>query len=566
MKAVYYPLAMLGLAALAPPAWGQAAAALPAPARTIALAPHEAMCGAVQLANRNTLLLVANLDDNTTQVQCLAPDGRTTWQAKLQKRQQVVRREELDFTRLLADLGSKGAQQTQAKEALETAAQLTPVKVYTCSNQLFAVEKLTQNAYDKLSKEDAQHFAPGQIWLQRLDEQGQVTTAGFAPRPDPGSPKAEAVGIADFAEGDAYYEIVTETNKREQTEQFFFDRYDLAGQHTRQPLALPPTPPAPGKWSGFMYWNSEWCYLGHRPGQTYLFRRVLTTDAKQKPGKQPITYQILILDNQGKPTGGFATTLGLQATTGVAYSGPLHGLAEQTHIVHESNDGKIIFDSWNVATGGFGNFYLDYATGDVLIYGEFNDSALPEIAFSSEAKGFFMRRYSPQGQVVAQTQHLYDKAMHKANGGDFTTRLARSCEFTAEPLTGQYIFSFRQANMMNRGDRFTFFLDKNLANPHFTHDDTSPMTQMQHPYPEVIYTSPVWLSKSVYLSHERRTFAHADPTTDAPAYAVLEKMYTQAAVKPESTYELYLSPTGPGQALVVERPQLVGGTLRVFLF
>jgi len=564
MKAIYRRLAAAALAALARPALAQAPATPPAPARTIALAPHDAMCGAVQLTNHNTLLLLANLDENTAQVHCLAPDGHSAWQARLQRRQQVVRREELDFTRLLADLGRKGAQQTQAKLALETAAQLTPLKIYTCGNQLFAVEKLTQEAYDKLPKAEAQHYAPGQVWLQRVDEQGQVVASAFAPRPDPNSPKTTVTEIAHFAEGDAYYEVVSEINLREETEQFFMDRYDLAGRHTRQALALPPTPPAPGKWSGLMYWDSGWNCLGHRPGQTYLFRRVLTTSDKQKPGSQPVTYQVLVLDNSGAAAGGFATTLGLQTGTGPAYSGPLPGAGEQTHVAHTSNDGKIIFDSWDVATGGFGNFYLDYATGDVLIYGEFNNEPLPHIAFASQANGFFARRYSPQGQVMQQVQYLYSAAMHKDNGGDFTTRLARSCEFAIDPLTERLVFSFRQANMMNRGDRFTLFFDKDLSNPRYSHDATSPMQQYQHPYPEVLYPGPAWLRTSPSRTHERRTYAHADPT-DAPAYAVLEQLYKQAAVTPESTYELYLTAPAPGKALVVERPQLVGGTLRVFL-
>jgi len=563
MKAIYYLLVAAGLAGATQLARAQAPAALPTPARSIGLAPHDALCGAVQLANHNTLLLVANLDNNKVQVQCLAPDSHTAWQAQLLHRQRVVHNE-LDFTRLLADMGSKGAQQTQAKEALELAAQLTPMKLYTCNNQLFAVEKLTQEAYDGLTKEEATHFAPGQLWLQRVDEQGQVTAGACAPRPSPASPKNIVTEIAHFAEGDAYYEVVSETNVREETEQFFMDRYDLAGKHTRQALSLPPAPPTPGKWSGYMYWDSGWNCLGHRPGQTYLFRRVLTTSDKQKPGNQPLTYQVLVLDNSGTATGGFATTLGLQADTGPAYSGPMLGVSEQTHVAHTSNDGKITFDSWEVATGGFGNFYLDYATGEVLIYGEFNHETTPKIAFSSEVNGFFARRYSPQGQVTQQVQYLYGKDMHKDNGGDFTTRLARSCEFAIDPLTERLIFSFRQANLMNRGDRFTLFFDKNLANPHYSHDGTSPMQQYQHPYPEVLYPGPAWLRTSGSRSHERRTYAHADPT-DAPAYAALEQLSKQAAVTPESTYELYLTPTAPGKALVVERPQLVGGTLRVFL-
>jgi len=564
MKTIYSLLLAAALAGMAQLARAQAPATLPAPARTIALAPHDALCGAVQLANRNTLLLLANLDNNKVQVQCLAPDSHTAWQAQLLHRQRVVRNE-LDFTRLLADIGSKGAQQTQAKEALELAAQLTPMKLYTCANQLFAVEKLTQEAYDQLTKEEATHFAPGQLWLQRVDEQGQVAAGTCAPRPSPASPKNIVTEIAHFAEGDAYYEVVGELNVREETEQFFMDRYDLAGHHTRQPLSLPAAPATPGKWSGYMYWDSGWNCLGHRPGQTYLFRRVLTTNDKQKPGGQPLTYQVLVLDNQGATTGGFATTLDLQADTGPAYSGPLPGVAEQTHVAHTSNDGKITFDSWDVATGGFGNFYLDYATGEVLIYGEFNHDKAPRIAFASQAEGFFARRYSPQGQVTQQVQYLYGKDMHKANGGgDFTTRLARSCEFAIDPLTQGLVFSFRQANMMNRGDRFTLFFDKNLANPHFSHDNISPMQQYQHPYPEVLYPGPAWLRTSGSRSHERRTYAQADPA-DVPAYAVLAQLHKQAAVTLESTYELYLTAPAPGKALVVERPQLVGGTLRVFL-
>ncbi|HEX8657388.1 MAG TPA: hypothetical protein VF690_07640, partial [Hymenobacter sp.] len=137
MNFIYTLLGAAQLVVMGAPAIAQTSAPLPAPTQTIALSTHEAMCGAVQLANRRTVIFVADLEKSQIRMQCLAPDGTTAWQTNVVRMQQLARRENFDFTSLMADLGSDNSKRVQAKEALEIAARLKPMEVFTSGSNLF---------------------------------------------------------------------------------------------------------------------------------------------------------------------------------------------------------------------------------------------------------------------------------------------------------------------------------------------------------------------------------------------------------------------------------------------
>lgn len=566
MKFSYALLAVSQLMALGAPVFGQPTGPLPTPAQTIPLQNYQAMCGAVQLPNHRTVIFVADLRESQIQMKCLAPDGTTAWQTNVVRMQQLAHREELDLTRLLADLGSNSSKQAQAREALEVAAKLKPLEVLTSGNILFTKERLSEEAYRTLPKEQAKRFAVGQLWIQRLDEEGKLTAVTFAPRPEPKSKKAETTVLAYFVEDNAYLELVRETNEREGSTACFMDRYDLlTRKQSRQPLSLPATPPKAGSMSGYTFWYHDWAYLGHRTNQTYLFRRLLVTEPKQKAGRQPLTYQVLILDNNGTPAGGFSTTLALKAGTGAAYSGgSMGGIIEQAHAYQSMKSGNSYLDQWNISSGGFGDFYLDYATGDVLIYGEYGGNEHPEMATKSTVDGFFFRRYSSQGTTLQQVQYPYDAAMRKANDGDFEVRYYRNADFSIDPLSGRMNYTFRQANLMSLGGRFDLFFNADLSQPRSTYEKLNKSTYLKHSETEIHYPGPVWLSKPTSIITERRTYSHAT-LGDAPVYAALEKLHAKVPAD-NIGYQLYLTATGGGKALVVECPQLVGGNVRVFTF
>jgi hypothetical protein len=289
------------------------------------------------------------------------------------------------------------------------------------------------------------------------------------------------------------------------------------------------------------------------------------TDPKQKPGRQPLTYQVLVLDNDGTPTGGFSTTLGLQPGTGPAYSGgSVGGTGEEAHTRRNFTSGGLVIDEWDISSGGFGGFHLDYATGDVIIYGEYNDNDRPIIANKSTVDGFFARRYSVQGQTLSQIQYVYDAAMRKANDGEFEVRYLRDADFSIDPLSGRLNDNFRQAGLMSLGGRFDLFFDADLSRPRFSYQKFTRAETLKRPLTQVHYPGPVWLSKYTDLVTEQYTYSHAAPS-DAPVYAVLEKLHAKAPAD-NLGYRLYLTATGGGKALVVECPQLVGGNVRVFNF
>lgn len=561
-----YSLLTAGLLVAYGPAWGQQAfpKAEPQPVQTIKLENTQALCGAVQLTNHQTVLLIADLNSPTVHLQCLTPAGATAWQTNIQRIQQVRYKEQLDFTRLLADLGSNSARQAQAASRIEAAAQLTPLRVYSSGNTLYTVEKITQEAYDNLPKSERTRYEVGQVWLQRINEQGQVAAATFAARPKPESHKTEADVLGCYADDNAYCELVCETT-RDEGKQYFLDRYDLLGrQCTRQALPLPALAPEAGRLSGYYNWYQEWAYLGHRPNQTYLYRQTLTTAPDQKPGRQPLTYQVLILDNSGQPSGGFTTTLHLSAGTGPVYSGRLvNGLVEHAHVPRLQTRGREIMDMWAVTAGGTGLFNLDYATGDVVVCGEFGKHvAPPELSYSYPVAGFFARRYSSQGQVIKQVQYAYSAATEKANGGRIVSRFMRPVTLALDPLSNQLQYSFREAGLMSIGGLTQLTVDPDWTTVASTYDDTKFNPSQKQGLTEVFYTTPVWLHRVGYFGYASRTYLHAAPT-DAPQYATLEQLRAKAKTDTPG-HAFYLTATAPGKALVVENPQMAGGTLRVY--
>jgi hypothetical protein len=553
---------LLALLALA----GTAAAQAPAVAtlhavQTIALGPNATLGGTIRLPNHNTVLLLTDTERATMQAQCLSPEGRTLWETTVARYQ---------HPRMEGVLGNTiSSTDKMADDQVRYATTTTPVSVFTEGNNVVVVERISASAVKKLPKDTP--FEAGQVYVQRLSEQGRLSRSSFAPLPRPKVDDSELPKtVGRYADARGFVEIIREDaypKKNVRTQTFSLLHYDFgATEVRREPLALAPTPWLTGSWDMFRLWYQDWAYLGHRPNQTYFCRRLLVNSEKEKAGNQPLVYQVCVVDDQGHAApGGFSTTLGLQKGTIPIYSGAIPNYGELDYAVQRFTSvsnvtGAVSYDSWE--TTAVGSFYLDHATGDVLLYGEYGEGDLPSYELRPELLGFFEQRYTFDGKPLARLQMPYTKDLtaHK-KAGSFTGQYGRRISFHLDPLTGQSQYSFSPMHVLGTGEDFDLFLDPQL---HLQRVEFVPGAQKSdNVYTTVYYAMPFNLFKASGSSTETRRYAHAH-ATDPPVYAALEQRSRAAGLQP--FHEFHLSVTGPGTGLVIERNLGTGGTLQVFTF
>lgn len=550
---------------------GTAAAQTPASgplhaAQTIALGPTTALGGTVVLPNHNTVLFLTDTEQPTMRAQCLAPDGHTLWETTVDRYQHPK------TTGLFATADVPGRTPDEIHvNAVKRATSLLPLDVITEGNNVVLVERIRASAVKKLPANSP--FQAGQLYVQRLDEQGHLTKAHFEPQPPPAVAPLEADAVLGrYADATGYVEIVRQTDypkrQKERTQAFFLDHYDLGATAVRrEPMALPPTTWLTGSWDMFRLWYQDWAYLGHRPNQTYFCRRLLVNSAKERAGDQPLSFQIYIVDDHGAVApGGFSTTLGLSKKTSPAYCGaiPNYGELDYAQKIFTTSTGayeSTSYDTWEMT--GVGSFYLDHGTGDVLIFGEYGEGDLPTPGSRPDLLGFYEQRYTFDGKLLDRLQSQYSKTLlaHK-KAGSFVGQVGRRVQFHLDPLTGQSQYSFSPMHVMGSGEDFDLVMDQHLKMERVEYIPGS--DRSDYLFTTVTYTTPYWLHKGrSTATTEQRRYAHAAPT-DPPIYAALEKLTAAAGPLPFHAY--HLSPTGPTTGLVVERREGQGGTLQVYTF
>lgn len=566
MKTPYHFLAgLLVLAAGA--ARGQAPAPL-RPVSTIDLGTHTALGGSVQLANHNTVLLLTDTESPAVRLKCLKPDGQPAWEAAVERFQRAKYAYPY-FPIGEIFLPQKSAEATRQAKDLHLA-QLVSVQVLTDGNTLYTVERIDVRMSKKEIKNSS--FKPGQVYVNRVDEQGHLTRAVFEARPEPESNRVVAECMGRYVDGAGYVEVTRETNKREETQVYFLDHYDFASQKLRrESLSLPEPPRQSGGMSSFKEWYQEWAYLGHRPNQTYFCRRTLTTAPTQKPGNQPLTYQVYLTDDRGAATTGFSTTLDLEKLCAPRSSGRIMNTGELDHIPHmfdhSTQRTSYYYDGWDISTGNTGSFRLDRATGNVLIYGEYGLGDVPYSEGRYVLKGYFQRRYSSDGKTLSQMQTPYTDALRakkkdKLFEGGYGVGWQRQSRFHLDPFTQQSQYSFWLNSMYGSDEMLDLVIDP--AQKVQRYDFASKINTDEHLYTSVLFTEPFWLDKNSQAAHDYRVFDHA-AKDDAPVYAALEKLRRTAGTK-MPFHEFHLTPTGSASGLVVERRQPVGGVLQVYTF
>jgi hypothetical protein len=563
-------LAGWGLLLTAGPAVAQARADALQPVQTISLGAHGTVGGTVALPNHNLVLLLTDAVSPDITAQCLAPDGHTLWKTTLTRLQHPIDKGVglVDMRRIALGTSAKADKQLQ-KEKLE--AMLNPVNAFTDGNDLVLAEYLGGDAVKNYNKTASTKLTAGQVLVQRLNAQGTLTRFFFEPRPEPANKKTEAEILGRYADANGYVEVLRETNKREETTAFCAMHYDLKTKSVRrEPLELPANPPTVGNMNNFRHWYQDWAYLGHRPNQTYFCRRTVVNGPKEKAGNQPITYQVHIADDQGALAGGFSTNLGLNKGTRPAYSGDMRCLGELNHIptYFDQSMGKryITYDEWDISSGATGSFYLDYRTGDVLIYGEYGQGDLPSMT-DTDLYGFFERRYAADGRVLAQVQGPYSATMRDNKKKlSFKGYQFREARFHLDPLTNrsQYSFSPRSYTFSsaNDYDDFNLFMDQDLKPAGY--EFVSGKDRDKRTFTSVLYAQPFMLTTGNGLSQEVRIYEHP-AKDDHPVYAALEKQ-RRASGADMPDYWFYLSPTGPATGLVVEQKLGIGGQLQVYTF
>jgi hypothetical protein len=563
MNLIYLSITgLLVLAGAGTSARAQSAVASLQKVQTIALDAHTSLGGTVQLANRNTVLLLTDTETPTVRMRCLAPDGHTVWETKLD-RYQHPQPEKVIY--IGEGREAKQARQEQEQRIL---ASLWPMSVLTDGNDIVIAERLTGEALKKLKNNS---LRDGQVLVQRLDEQGYMTKVLFEPHPEAASRKVETRTLGRYAEAGGYAEVVRETNKHEQSMTFRITHYDLKTKQVRQePLALPALSDNAAKAHDsrlYKQWYQEWAYLGHRSNQTYFCRRTLLSSPTNKNSDQMLGYQVYITDDHGAATGGFNTTLELNKGTSPHYAGPIFSYGELNHVPNyfETMVGKdryATFDEWDTSTGGMGSFYLDHSTGDVFIFGEYGSGNLPESKSEPTLLGYFQRRYSADGKTLSQLQMPYGEAMRaKGDKASFKGHYYRLVSFYQDPLSGQSGYGLSTPRPYGNGDRFDLILNRNLELQRY--DYRSGRDQDKRILTDVRFVDPFWVHKFDGHAANQRSYEHAAPT-DLPVYAALEKLSAAAGQQP--CHEFHLSVTGSGTGLVVERRQTTGGQLQVYTF
>ncbi|SFQ52767.1 hypothetical protein [Hymenobacter arizonensis] len=566
MKHFYRSLASLLLLASGNVAAQQPAAGPLQTAQTISLGEHTMLAGTLVLPNHNTVLLLTDGVSFDITAQCLAPDGHTLWKTTLNRFQRPTQGFSLELQKIAIGREARENKEVQ-KEKL--AAALYPVNVVTDGNTVVLAERLSESWFKKFNHDKSFKLKNDHMFVQRLDEQGRLTKHQFEPRPEAELKKVEVRTLGRYAEANGYVEVVRETNKREETLVFALLHFDFNTKTLRrEPIDMPATPEHITGLNHYRHWYQEWAYLGHRPNQTYFCRRTLVTGApKEKPGKQPLIYQVYITDDQGKATGGFSTTLALNKGTRPMYSGPMPSPGELNHIplyfeVAQGKNRNVTYDEWETSTGGMGSFYLDHATGDVLIYGEYGEGEIPEMT-NDDLKGFFVRRYAPDGRAVAQVQNAYSEAMRaKKKNASFRGGYYRQTRFHVDPISGQTQFSFSPLRVYGNSEDFDLFMDRDFKP--LRYDYLPGKDKDERTYTSVQYAQPFKLTSTYDGTDDIRLYEHADKT-DPAVYAALEKKRRTAPADAHD-YWFHLSPTGATSGLVVEQKKPLGGSLQVYTF
>jgi hypothetical protein len=546
----------------------QGAAEVLRPAQTIALGPHTTVGGTIVLPNHNTVLLLTNSDSPTVVAQCLAPDGHTLWTTPLTRFGHATHGAGplLDHWELGLGREMQGPRQLQQEKE---AAELYPLNVFTTGNNVILAEHISEEVTKKLVKAGAASLRKCQMYVQRLDEQGSLTQQLFEPQPAPAAKQLESLRLSSYADANGYVEVVRETNTREGSVAFCTMHYDFKTKAIRrEPLELPATPEHAGALGPFRHWYQDWAYLGHRPNQTYFCRRILVNDAKEKPGKQPIAYQVYIADDQGKAApGGFSTTLDLSTGTVPRYSGAIPSYGELAHIpryyAQQAASNSLTYDEWDTSAGGLGSFYLDRSTGDVLVFGEYGEGELPAMDTHPELKGFFERRYAADGRLIAQLQTPYSEEMraHK-KALSFKGHPDRQVRFHFDPLTGQSQYSFSPQPKYGPSESLSLVIDRDLK---LQRCEYSPgKDKDKRTYTTIQLIEPFSTYKVDGSMANVRTYEHATKY-DLPVYAALENLRLAAGAN-LLDHKFYLSANSPSSGLVIEQPLGIGGTLKVYTF
>jgi hypothetical protein len=522
------------------------------PAQSIALGPKATLGSTLLLPNHNTVLLLADPDSPTLVAQCLAPDGHTLWKTSL-----------------------------VCYEAAYAA--------FTHGNEVVVVRYFGEAAIKRLQKAGKAQLREGQTLVQRLDAQGQLTQHTFEPLPIPAGEKKvpDYLSMAGYADADGYAQIVQEADRRRDNYQtrdhrpeYFIRHYNIqTKQISTEPLPLPAVPTSSREYA---MWYTEWAFLGHYQDKLYFCRRSLKDDTEKRPGRGPLLYHVLITDEHGQAApGGFTTAIDLGTPDlRPAYSGWMRNNGGDSHIartivVGAAKGGVAAeYDAWYATTGGMGAFYLDYATGEVLIYGEYTDADLAEFR-RDELQGLFLRRYAPDGRLLAQSQTPYSAEMLADKKKlSFKSNINRHASFHADPVSGQYHYLISPTDHWGNLEDFDLLVDHDLRWQRYDYYRREDKFKDKRILTRVFYTQPY-----DYASYGTRNTAHTyeqPHPTDPPVYAALAQL--RRPYGPDAPPDLvnytfslpkhlfYLSATGAGTGLVVEQTQPAGGALNVYTF
>jgi len=543
---------LLALLLAAGPALAQAPTEVLHPAQTIALGPKARLGSTLLLPNHNTALLLADPDSPTMVAQCLAPDGHTLWKTSL------------------ACYGAYYA-------------------AFTHGDEVVIVRTFGEDDIKLLRKASNTQFRENQTLVQRLDAQGQLTQHTFEPLPLPAGEKKAPnyLVMARYADADGYAMVVQLADRRRDNYQtrdhrpeYFIWHYNLQNKAlTSEPLALPVVPTSSREYA---MWYTEWAFLGHYQDKLYFCRRSLKDDTEKRPGRGPLLYHVYLTDERGQAApGGFTTAIDLgNADLRPASSGRMRDNGNLSHIprtiVIGAAKGGVAaeYDAWDATTGGMGAFYLDRATGEVLIYGEYTDADLAEFR-RDELQGLFLRRYAPDGRLLAQSQTPYSaEMMADKKKLSFKSNINRHASFHADPLTGQYHYLISPTDHWGSIEDFDLLVDHDLHWQRYDYYRREDKFKDKRILTRVFYTQPY-----NYTSYFTLTTAHTyeqPHATDPPVYAALAQLrrpYGPDAPRDFNNYDFslpkhlfYLSSTSAGKGLVVEQTQPTGGALKVYTF
>lgn len=526
------------------------------PVQTIKLADKEMLDGAIRLTSGNTVIFLTNSTPNNGDVHAVAlrPDGTTLWDAKLLKVQQLTS----SRTKPFMESGSS----RQSREALNS--MLQPVNIYSSGNDVYAVEVMDKEAVRHAGKNAT--LKANQIIVQHIAEDGEVSKAIFD-GPDPGK-KVEREEIGHYGDGDTYYVVAEEVNPREETTVQVMDCFNLTTKTTKH-ITLPLAPCEGRKGIGRVY--NHWRYLGHRPNQTYFVRNVFSHSKDEVPFRRyTLDYEVVVVNNAGEKVSGFVKMLDLPAENFVSYSGYMPNLLEQMHPYDAWGSGSYAVDAFRINSGGYGDMYLEYATGNVLIFGEYAKVKPGSNHFNGvPLKGFFAFRFDPTGQVLNKAVVPYPADMLKKRADDFEGSLKRYCYFDVEPITGNLEFGFITPHMAGKNFFYRQVLDKNLNDLGVMADEV-PKSNLSDYFDSsngLTLVSPMCAEKPRGQDHETRTFGPYPPKAQSPAlYAQLKKLKARKDDNDKEVRTMYLSAGADGKALVVFHPQILGGDVKVYTF